>query len=80
MNDFGFKNSPLNAPVNQEATTREMIRQESRIAPFFLLSVTNVPPPKSQDGMIVFADGTNWNPGSGRGYYGKSSGVWVFLG
>lgn len=34
---------------------------------------------KPRDGDVVFADGTNWNPGSGRGPYCYSSGVWVRL-
>ena len=42
------------------------------------LAVTNAPPEKPQIGQVVFADGTNWNPGSGRGlYYYDSS--WVFI-
>lgn len=31
------------------------------------------------DGMVVFADGTTWNPGSGRGAYERRSGTWVKL-
>jgi hypothetical protein len=29
----------------------------------------NAAPDKPQTGQIVLADGTNWNPGSGRGLY-----------
>ena len=36
------------------------------------------PPPKPRTGTMVYADGTNWNPGSGEGFYFyKSTGVWV---
>lgn len=44
------------------------------------------PPAKPRNGMIRMADGTNWNPGSGRGYYGYDENVaapaskWKFLG
>ena len=38
------------------------------------------PPPKPRDGLIVLADGTSWNPGSGAGYYGYRAGAWRFLG
>jgi hypothetical protein len=40
------------------------------------------PPDKPRDGMIRKADGTNWNPGGGRGYYGydEVSGTWKLLG
>lgn len=43
---------------------------------------THVVPAKPRDGMIRYADGTNWNPGSGQGiYYYKASGpAWVLLG
>jgi hypothetical protein len=42
------------------------------------LPVLNAAPEKPQVGQIVFADGANWNPGSGRGlYYYDSS--WVFI-
>jgi len=45
-----------------------------------LLVELNVEPDKPRDGMIVLVDGTNFNPGSGRGFYGRSNGAWVFLG
>lgn len=37
-------------------------------------------PVKPRDGMIVLADGTSWNPGSGAGFYGYRAGSWRFLG
>ena len=33
------------------------------------LPVTHSAPEKPQTGQIVFADGTTWNPGGGRGLY-----------
>ncbi len=45
-----------------------------------LLVELNAEPNKPRDGMIVLADGTNWNPGSGAGFYGRNGGTWVFLG
>lgn len=44
------------------------------------LDVTTVAPAKPRDGMLRLADGTLWNPGSGRGFYGYSNGAWRFLG
>jgi hypothetical protein len=49
----------------------------SEAQPFVLLQVLNVAPDKPRDGMVVLADGTNWNPGSGAGFYGRSGGAWV---
>lgn len=46
-----------------------------------LLTPLNVEPAKPRDGMIVLADGTNFNPGAGgAGFYGRSAGAWVKLG
>lgn len=36
-------------------------------------------PAKPENGVIVYADGTNWNPGSGQGFYGYENGSWVKL-
>lgn len=35
---------------------------------------------KLRDGIVVFADGVTWNPGSGAGVYVYKSGAWHFLG
>ena len=45
------------------------------------LEETHVEPAKLYTGLIRFADGTNWNPGSGRGiyYYDESSPGWIKL-
>ena len=40
----------------------------------------NVAPPKPREGMIRFADGTNWNPGSGEGIYAFYGSSWKKLG
>lgn len=37
-------------------------------------------PKKPREGMIVLADGSSWNPGSGSGFYGFRAGAWRFLG
>ncbi len=39
-----------------------------------------VAPAKPRAGLLVEADGTNWNPGSGAGLYIYRAGAWVFLG
>jgi len=45
------------------------------------LDVTNVAPIRPRQGMIRYADGSNWNPNStGEGiYFFNSSGSWVKL-
>lgn len=44
------------------------------------LAELNRAPAKPRDGMVVLADGTNWNPGSGQGFYGYYNGSWKRLG
>ena len=44
------------------------------------LEMLHKAPVKYRDGTIVLADGTNWNPGAGAGYYGYHSGTWNKLG
>lgn len=38
-----------------------------------------VAPAKPRDGMMVFADGTSFNPGGGAGVYERRGGAWVKL-
>lgn len=37
-------------------------------------------PEKPRQGMVVYADGTNWNPGSGEGLYRYDGTTWNYLG
>lgn len=81
--------APRPAPSAEERATRELAQYVERelqtlaraIAEFSILRVTvlNVAPEKPRDGMIAYADGTNWNPGSGEGHYGYINGAWTKL-
>jgi hypothetical protein len=44
------------------------------------LESTYVVPAKPSDGMIRYADGSNWNPGEGEGVYAYYQGQWRKLG
>jgi len=44
------------------------------------LDITYVAPTKPVEGDIRYADGTLWNPGSGKGLYQYRSGVWALIG
>lgn len=57
---------------------REMAREESR--DFLLLRALHNAPKRVFDGLVVLADGSDWNPGSGAGYYGYYDGSWKKLG
>lgn len=47
---------------------------------FIQLNVANRAPSKPRDGMLIEADGVNFNPGSGAGLYIRRAGAWVKLG
>lgn len=38
-----------------------------------------VEPAKPEDGVIAYANGADWDPGSGEGFYGYENGGWVKL-
>ncbi len=44
------------------------------------LAQLNAAPAKYTDGMTVYADGTNWDPGSGEGVYTYYNSTWNYLG
>lgn len=60
-------------------------RELSRISTAFIMlsagynEVLYVAPAKPENGMIVIADGTSWNPGAGAGAYERKAGAWVKL-
>ena len=62
-----------------DAEFQEVARAMSQPQPFMLLATSYAAPGKPQDGMIVKADGTHWDPGSGAGFYGYSGSAWVLL-
>jgi hypothetical protein len=37
------------------------------------------PPDQPREGMIVYADGTSWNPGAGKGSYEYRGAAWFKL-
>ena len=44
------------------------------------IDVVNAAPVRPRQGMLRYADGTNWNPGGGEGiYYFNAAGSWVKL-
>lgn len=43
------------------------------------LATLAAPPTRYKDGMVVYANGVDWNPGSGAGVYARVSGAWARL-
>ena len=40
-------------------------------------TILHAPPDRIEDGIVVYADGVDWNPGAGVGIYARVSGAWV---
>lgn len=49
---------------------------------YVVLYMHNAEPERMVGNMVVLADGTNWNPGSGRGLYRRTPNnvAWTFIG
>jgi hypothetical protein len=58
---------------------QSIAQQWAQTVPYLQLEVRYVAPTKPRDGMVVLADGTTWNPGSGAGVYARIAGAWVKL-
>ena len=58
------------------------VEEQSELVDIPILQVLHVAPEKTLPGMLVYADGSDWNPGSGEGLYrrNKTNASWVFVG
>ena len=80
--------TPTVLPQNPAGLARYVELELSKVADAFdnvegaIMLELNVEPDKRRNGMLRFADGVNWNPGSGRGiyWYDGDAAAWVFLG
>ena len=75
--------TPGPAPGNADAWVRrelDRISQATRgAAPYVQMQPLAVAPERPRTGMLCFADGDSWNPGSGAGVYVYASSAWVKL-
>lgn len=72
-------NDPAALPgflLQELANLRKAMEQPQ---PYVFLDTLYVAPTRPREGMVVKADGTNWNPGGGAGLYARVSGAWVKL-
>lgn len=67
-----------------EDVRHELLRLERTLRSLPVLAMYferwDVVPAKPVDGMTVYADGTNWNPGGGEGIYTYYAAAWNRLG
>lgn len=76
---------PTQVPADIKALPQYLMQELRRISqgtatPFMQLDRLHKAPDKPKDGMVALADGADWNPGSGAGYYGYLAGSWHLLG
>jgi hypothetical protein len=71
---------PESAPSSLKAWLAEQLRRIANDlnAPRHL-DLLRAQPARIYEGLVVAADGVNWNPGGGVGVYARQSGVWVKL-
>ena len=70
-------------PVHLAEWTRrqfELVAAHLDMVSGIMLDEMHVEPAKPRTGMIVLADGTNWNPGAGQGVYAYYAAAWHKLG
>lgn len=78
--------SPGPVPASQADLRRYLITEFSRISAVLSilssgnLEKTTAAPARPRDGMIRYADGTEWDPGSGEGVYAYYNSTWNLLG
>jgi len=70
---------PANLPAFLLAELQRLQEVLSGQQSFMWLRELHVEPKKPRNGMAVYADGTDWNPGSGRGLYHRRDNAWVFI-
>ena len=63
-----------------EWVARELARVREALETATDVEFLTAVPAKPREGMRVGADGTNWNPGAGKGVYVYYSGAWNKLG
>jgi hypothetical protein len=85
--------TPNPAPINNDQLSDYLFHELNRLSDIifnldvFRLEQTNVDPEdfggasrgKPRNGDIRYADGTNWNPGSGEGIYAYTNDAWAKL-
>lgn len=74
---------PRDAALLSSAVQQELQRlalQLSEPQEYLMLKTLYAAPTKLREGMLVMADGTTWDPGSGAGVYAYRGGAWTFLG
>lgn len=70
---------PENLPAFLLAELQRLQEILSAQQSFVWLRELHAEPKKPRNGMVVYAEGADWNPGSGRGLYYRKDNAWVFI-
>lgn len=71
--------SDLNALVEFVENELAAVSRAMQETTVLELRETNKEPVRPKDGVIVLADGTNWDPGLGAGLYVRANDTWNLL-
>lgn len=75
-----MKYAPTQPPADLLTELRRLQQALQELeADLIALQAPRAAPARPRDGMIAFADGVAWNPGSGIGLYVYHSGTWNFI-
>jgi hypothetical protein len=74
-----YAHEPVPAHYDPAYWERELYKLAAALVASRELEEYNVEPDKYYDGMVVIADGTNWDPGSGAGMYYYQDSSWRFV-
>lgn len=79
---FEVESPPQDAKLLSEYLRRqfELIAANFQMVSGIQLDELHVEPKKLRTGMVVLADGTDWDPGAGQGVYAYYAGAWHKLG
>lgn len=80
-----YRPTPAPLSLDRELSrwlTGELTRIADSIDSVYEADLSNKAPSKARDGMVVYADGSYWNPdsSSGEGFYGYWNGTWHYFG
>lgn len=72
--------SPAHVPGFLRLELRRLEEAANRPVSFVEMEELHAEPSRLRNGMVALADGTDWDPGSGAGFYGYYGSAWVKLG
>jgi hypothetical protein len=73
-----FKSLFIEDPVIRDLFAR-LEQSLNEAQPDYVFQKRTASPIRYRDGTVIYADGTNWDPGSGEGLYRYGGGVWNFI-